>query len=38
FYIRTGFVPFKRQIEIEPDPRLCGVSMASLARTPLLAP
>lgn len=37
FYIRTGFVPFKRQIEIEPDPRLRGVSMTSLARTPLLA-
>ncbi|SKA23728.1 hypothetical protein SAMN02745126_04338 [Enhydrobacter aerosaccus] len=37
FYIRTGFVPFKRQIEIEPDPRLRGVSMASLGRTPLLA-
>ena len=38
FYIRSGFVPFRRQIEIEPDPRLRGVSMASRGRTPMLVP
>jgi len=36
FYIRSGFVPFRRQIEIDPDPRLRGVSMASRGRTPVL--
>jgi GNAT superfamily N-acetyltransferase len=36
FYIRSGFVPFRRQIEIEPDPRLRGVSMTSRAHTPVL--
>lgn len=25
FYIRTGFVPFKRQIELEDDPRVTGL-------------
>lgn len=24
FYMRSGFVPFKRQIEVAPDPRLSG--------------
>jgi GNAT superfamily N-acetyltransferase len=37
FYRRSGFVPFKRQIEIEPDPRLRGLSMASRDHVPLLA-
>lgn len=37
FYRRTGFVPFRRQIEIEPDPRLMGLSLASRERTPVLA-
>ena len=37
FYMRSGFVPFRRQIEIAPDPRLQGVSLASRARTPVLA-
>lgn len=37
FYRRTGFVPFRRQIEIEPDPRLKGLSLASRERTPVLA-
>jgi GNAT superfamily N-acetyltransferase len=38
FYMRSGFVPFRRQIEIAPDPRLQGVSLASRQRTPVLAP
>jgi GNAT superfamily N-acetyltransferase len=37
FYRRSGFVPFRRQIEIEPDPRLKGLSLASRERTPILA-
>jgi GNAT superfamily N-acetyltransferase len=37
FYKRSGFVPFRRQIEIEPDPRLRGVSMASRDHVPILA-
>ena len=37
FYRRSGFVPFRRQIEIAPDPRLQGVSLASRERTPVLA-
>jgi GNAT superfamily N-acetyltransferase len=37
FYMRSGFVPFRRQIEIAPDPRLQGVSLASRQRTPVLA-
>jgi GNAT superfamily N-acetyltransferase len=36
FYRRSGFVPFRRQIEIAPDPRLHGVSLASRERTPVL--
>jgi GNAT superfamily N-acetyltransferase len=31
FYIRSGFVPFKRQIEIADDPRLTGTLSASAA-------
>lgn len=37
FYVRSGFVPFRRQIEIAPDPRLRGLSMASRRHTPVLA-
>jgi len=37
FYMRSGFVPFRRQIEIAPDPRLQGMSLASRGRTPVLA-
>jgi GNAT superfamily N-acetyltransferase len=37
FYMRSGFVPFRRQIEIAPDPRLQGFSLASRRRTPVLA-
>jgi GNAT superfamily N-acetyltransferase len=37
FYMRSGFVPFRRQIEIAPDPRLQGFSPASRGRTPVLA-
>jgi GNAT superfamily N-acetyltransferase len=36
FYMRSGFVPFRRQIEIAPDPRLRGLSMASRRHTPVL--
>jgi GNAT superfamily N-acetyltransferase len=36
FYVRSGFVPFRRQIEIAPDPRLRGLSMASRVHTPAL--
>lgn len=31
FYIRSGFVPFKRQIEIADDPRLAGILPRSAA-------
>jgi GNAT superfamily N-acetyltransferase len=37
FYMRSGFVPFRRQIEIVADPRLRGICLASRARTPVLA-
>lgn len=37
FYQRSGFVAFRRQIEIAPDPRRQGVSLASRERTPVLA-
>jgi len=37
FYMRSGFVPFRRQIEIVADPRLQGICPASRARTPVLA-
>jgi GNAT superfamily N-acetyltransferase len=37
FYMRSGFVPFRRQVEIAPDPRLQGMSLASRERTPVLA-
>jgi GNAT superfamily N-acetyltransferase len=37
FYMRSGFVAFRRQIEISPDPRLQGLSLASRGRTPVLA-
>lgn len=31
FYMRSGFVPYKRQIEVAPDPRLEGVLPRSAA-------
>jgi GNAT superfamily N-acetyltransferase len=37
FYMRSGFVPFRRQVEIAADPRLQGVSLSSRERTPVLA-
>jgi GNAT superfamily N-acetyltransferase len=37
FYIRSGFVPFRRQIEVAPDPRLQGISLASRDHLPVLA-
>jgi GNAT superfamily N-acetyltransferase len=36
FYQRSGFVAFRRQIEIAPDPRRQGLSLASRERTPVL--
>jgi len=36
FYMRSGFVPFRRQIEVAPDPRLHGISMASREHVPVL--
>lgn len=39
FYIRSGFTPVKRQIEIFDDPRLTGVLPATAApQVPVLAP
>jgi hypothetical protein len=35
--MRSGFVPFRRQVEIAADPRLQGVSLSSRERTPVLA-
>jgi GNAT superfamily N-acetyltransferase len=37
FYMRSGFVPFRRQIEIASDPRLRGISKASRHLMPVLA-
>ena len=37
FYVRSGFVPFRRQIEVAPDPRLDGISLASRDHVPVLA-
>jgi hypothetical protein len=31
FYVRTGFKPYQRQIEIADDPRLAGVLSRSAA-------
>ncbi|MCY4565611.1 MAG: GNAT family N-acetyltransferase, partial [Gammaproteobacteria bacterium] len=37
FYIRTGFVPYRRQIEVADDPRITGVLPRSAApQVPLL--
>jgi hypothetical protein len=33
FYIRSGFTPYKRQVEIDDDPRLSGVLPRSAAPT-----
>jgi GNAT superfamily N-acetyltransferase len=33
FYIRSGFVPYKRQVEVSDDPRLLGVVPSSAARS-----
>lgn len=32
FYVRSGFVPFKRQVDIEDDPRLTGLLPRDAAR------
>jgi hypothetical protein len=38
FYKRSGFRPFRRQVEIAEDPRLSGlVRMNAAAHVPLLA-
>lgn len=37
FYVRSGFVPYRRQLEIAPDPRLTGVMPRSAApQTPII--
>lgn len=37
FYIRSGFTPYKRQVEIAPDPRLAGLHpMAAGAGVPIV--
>jgi len=39
FYERSGFRPFRRQVEIAEDPRLSGLApMDAAAHVPLLAP
>ena len=39
FYKRSGFRPFRRQVEIAEDPRLSGLApMDAAAHVPLLAP
>jgi GNAT superfamily N-acetyltransferase len=39
FYRRSGFRPFRRQVEIAEDPRLSGLARTdAAARVPLLAP
>ena len=39
FYIRSGFVPVRQQIEIAPDPRLTGVlDEAAAPRIPIFRP
>ena len=39
FYIRSGFVPYRRQVEIEDDPRLSGLlPQGSAPHVPVLGP
>lgn len=39
FYVRSGFVPYRRQIEIAPDPRLEGVlPMSAGPHVPVITP
>ncbi|AXC49718.1 GNAT family N-acetyltransferase [Paracoccus suum] len=39
FYIRTGFTPFSRQLEVVPDPRLSGVlPMHAAPHVPIIQP
>lgn len=39
FYMRSGFVPFRRQIEIADDPRLTGhAPMGAAAHVPIIRP
>lgn len=39
FYIRSGFIPYKRAIEIADDPRLRGfLPLDAAPRTPIIAP
>ena len=38
FYRKAGFVPWKRQIEVADDPRLCGIASPQAApHIPLIA-
>jgi GNAT superfamily N-acetyltransferase len=39
FYTRSGFVPFRRQVEVAPDPRLVGKApLDSAPHVPLIQP
>jgi GNAT superfamily N-acetyltransferase len=39
FYMRSGYVPFRRQVEVSDDPRLAGLSPPdSAAHVPLIRP
>ena len=38
FYIRSGFVPFRRQVEIADDPRLSGYAAGAAAHIPIIRP
>ena len=39
FYMRSGFVPFRRQVEIADDPRLAGLApLDSAPHVPVIRP
>lgn len=39
FYCRSGFVPYARQIEVKPDPRLCGaLPLTAAPQVPIIRP
>jgi GNAT superfamily N-acetyltransferase len=39
FYVRSGFTPYRRQVEVMPDPRLAGLlPRGAAAHVPILSP
>lgn len=39
FYCRSGFVPYALQIEVQPDPRLCGaLPLTAAPQVPIIRP